>query len=184
MKTLYLFVEGPSDIIFFNSPQVRQLLLTKGYDFVECHEYENLSKVSVKGFINTIANCNVFEYIFTADKDELECITKALNKNKKEFSIRDEHKIVIVNCEIESWYLAGINDFIKTNYSLTIPTNTQGVNKEEFDKSYVPTKLDKFSFMTEIAEGYDMTLAKSRNKSFKYFIDRMDDKILNQYYGT
>lgn len=178
MKVLKLFVEGAHDKIFFSSEKITKILLSKGFDSIECYEYEHLTKIKVRKFISTIAQCSSWEFIFSADKDKLPCITKAIEENRKIFNIRNINRIVIVNCEIESWYLAGISKKIQRKYRLNIPRDTQNVTKEQFNIAYIPKITDKFSFLTEVAEEYDVRVAKTRNQSFNYFINRLENKIL------
>ena len=75
--------------------------------------------------------------------------------------------------EIESWYLAGLND--EECKRLGLPTtidNTDHISKEQF-LGLMPDRFDsKAEFMLEILRVFDHETARSKNSSFRYFMQK------------
>ena len=84
-------------------------------------------------------------------------------------------KIIIVKEEIESWYLAGVDNSFEKFKNWKIPDNTDEIEKEDFDKIYVTSFDSKKDCLIEIVKHFDFNLAMDRNASFKYFLDKLSN---------
>ena len=83
-------------------------------------------------------------------------------------------QIAIVVKEIESWYLAGLDNKQSKNLKIPILNSTDDITKEKFNQ-LIPKKFDsKLDFMTESLKCFSIETAKLKNKSFKYFIEKYD----------
>ena len=91
-----------------------------------------------------------------------------IEKVAQKYPMVDKSKIRIVQREIESWYLAGLDKINCTKYKIKYLERTDEVSKEKFD-SMIPKKLDHTSFQIEILKYFDKECAKSRNYSFDSF---------------
>ncbi|MBR0271091.1 MAG: hypothetical protein IJQ68_03745 [Methanobrevibacter sp.] len=58
--------------------------------------------------------------------------------------------------------------------NLNIPDNTEDITKEIFDKMIKDIFDSKKDAPIEIAKNFDFNLAIERNKSFKYFLEKLD----------
>ena len=74
--------------------------------------------------------------------------------------------------EIESWYLAGLDEkaLKKLGIHKRIRT-TDNVTKEEFNQ-LIPKNMPRIEFMRKILESYNVEIAKERNRSFGYFLNK------------
>ena len=156
---LYVFVEGPDDERFFE-----YMLREKEIKIVE---YAAMKQKKITDFIKSIKAMPEDDYIFSADADG-DSIEQKLEKVKMHYPICDPGKIYIVQREIESWYLAGIELGTFSSAKKKKITNTDNVSKEEF-LSMIPKNYTKILFMSEILQRYNLSLACSRNKSLAYF---------------
>jgi hypothetical protein len=87
-------------------------------------------------------------------------------------SFRGALQIVIK--EIESWYLAGMDDNFARTYNIKWYKNTDNITKEDFDKIIPKKLLPRENFMIEILKSFSMDQAKIRNKSLRYFVNKYD----------
>jgi len=86
----------------------------------------------------------------------------------------DPENILVVIKEIESWYLAGLDDHACITLDLKPCTLTDGITKEQFN-SLIPKKFDsRVNFMIEILKIFSIETAKTKNRSFRYFIEKYD----------
>jgi hypothetical protein len=170
-KKLYIFVEGDDDNRFFN--RIVKNLLKNSYNEIEIREYSQKTKEYINAFLESIRKMGA-EYICQSDLDEVPCATKRKEKLKERFSSFEENRIIVVKIEIESWYLALLNDDTckKLKIKPSEIRNTDHINKEKFN-SLIPKKFDsRVDFMVEILDCASIETAKQRNTSFKYFIDK------------
>ena len=89
-----------------------------------------------------------------------------------EYSSLNSDDIIIVNEEIESWFLAGIDDSLDTFQGFDIGQSTENIYKEDLDKMIDNSQFDsKIDFMNETAKYFDFNLAISRNNSLNIFLN-------------
>ena len=155
---LFVFVEGSDDRRFFNHYYESQK--------VNIIPYKPMTNKKITAYINS-ANALKSDYLFFADADGA-TIEHKTEKVAQKYPMVDRSKIRIVQREIESWYLAGLNKTNCTKYKIKYLERTDEVSKEKFD-SMIPKKLDHTSFQIEILKYFDKECAKSRNYSFDSF---------------
>lgn len=168
-RILFLLIEGGDDERFFKN-QVEPILLNK-YDTIKLWPYAKKSKKKIKQLLNSINKIGA-KYIFIADNNNSPCITHRREAIKRTIPQLNDSRISIVVEEIESWYLAGLDDkeaedLIKKSFS-----STDHITKEMFN-SYIPSKYDsRIDFMIEILKRYSIEIAKEKNRSFNYFKEK------------
>ncbi len=168
-KRLFILVEGEDDIRFFG--RIVKPLLVSRYDSVEIIPYASIKRVKVNNFLKSVRQMKN-DYIFVADID-----TERSVRDKKQilyyhFSNIDGKSIVIVIKEIESWYYAGLSR--ESVLALGIPdlSSTDTLTKEDFNH-LIPRKFDsRIDFMFEILKYFSLDLARMKNSSFRFFVDR------------
>jgi len=74
--------------------------------------------------------------------------------------------------EIESWYLAGLDDDASSFLGLPAFSATDTVTKEDFNE-LIPEKFDsRIDFMMEMLKYFLPGVAVGKNRSFAYFIHK------------
>lgn len=169
-RKLFLFLEGNDDEIFFT-----HLLIDKFnelYNEVQIWKYAEKTKTKRKQFIRTISNVNEWDYICFGDFNSAKCITQAKERICTKFQELDKEKILVVVVEIESWYLAGVNNSFLREIGAKIKDRASITMNKEYFERLIPEKMPKAIFQQKILENYDMKLAAKNNESFKYFIKK------------
>ena len=166
---LFIFLEGDDDERFFDrfiKPMYEQI-----YDHVQLWKYAQIKKQKVNGFLRSI-NAMQAEYLFVFDMDESPCVTDKKERCASEFEKLSEDRILIVCREIESWYLAGLNDEGCSQIGIPPSYNTDRMSKEHFDGIVPPKFVSRIDFMQEIMKVFDQNTALTRNASFGYFMQK------------
>lgn len=158
---LYVFVEGPDDNRFFT-------YLLRGLDF-KIVEYANMSQKKIADYIKSIMSIPGSDYIFTSDADGL-TIAQKTERIKAHYPYCECQKIHIVQREIESWYLAGINIEKYPSIKRRKVLNTDNTSKEDF-RALIPRRYSRITFMIELLKQYNLRLAKERNISLTQFVN-------------
>ena len=115
------------------------------------------------------------DYIFVADKNSELCITSKKQILKNKYKKINENRILLVNCEIEGWYLAGLSDAISEKLKIPDFSTTECFTKEQFN-DLIPKKfLPRRYFMRLLIDNhFHIEIAKKKNPSFNYFLEKYD----------
>ena len=170
-KRLFVLVEGDDDERFFT--KVLSPIFEQRYDRVEQPiRYAQMTKKAVVNFIKSIKSMQA-DYIFFADINSAPCVGSKKQKLSKMYKHLDRDRIIIVIREIESWYLAGLDE--KACQELKIKSKKHCINTDDLTKEQFyglnPTKSDKM-FLLEVLNRFSIEMAKNQNKSFKYFTNK------------
>ena len=170
-RRLFIFFEGDDDERFFD--RVIKPMYERIYDHVHLWKYAQAKKQKVNGFLRSI-NAMQAEYLFVSDMDESPCVTDKKARIASKFEKLSEDRILIVCREIESWYLAGLNDEGCSQIGIPPSDDTDSMSKERFD-GMVPKKfVSRIDFMQEIMKVFDRKTALTRNTSFGYFMRKCE----------
>jgi len=170
-KKLFIFVEGGDDKSFFEKVVLPEL--EEKYDVIKLICYAKEKSERVKGYLRSINSMGA-DYILITDINNSPCITAKKEKIQKRFKGIDKNRIVVVIKEIESWYLAGLEEEILKKFKMHNIKNTDTITKEQFDRM-IPRKFDsRIDFMAEILKNFSIETAKRKNSSFKYFMEKYD----------
>ncbi len=157
---LYVFIEGNDDERF----------ITWYFDklCIEIKPIKYAGKTSqyVNKFINSINAMPDSDYVFLVDSD-----TKPLEERKKDtiskYNMCSIEKVYVVETEIESWYLAGLDDCSSRKLNIKSINNTDNITKEKFYSLF--KNFCKVSTLLLILKFYDISVAKSKNTTFNIF---------------
>jgi hypothetical protein len=186
-RTLYILVEGGDDARFFE--RVVRPMFEDEFGHVQLWQYSQQEKEKVNKFLDSIRAMQgggIADLIIVADLDESPCVTDRKERIPSGFRSLSagqspgqptgpfsSTRILIVCREIESWYLAGLNDEECKRLGLTTTIdNTDRISKEQF-LDLMPDRFDsKSEFMLEILRVFDHETARSKNSSFRYFMQK------------
>lgn len=169
---IYFFVEGPDDERFVAT--VIKPIIDQKYHFF-LYQYSGKSTKKIKDFLKSIKAMNFADYFFITDINRSPCVIEKKQNLKNKYKQRiEKNKIVIVIKEVESWYLAGLDNKNCRELSLKPLQSTDDIIKENFNQ-LIPKKFDsRVDFMLEVLKRFDIGTAKRKNKSFKYFMDKIE----------
>lgn len=168
---IIVFIEGNDDERFFK--RIIKPELEKKYTRAIPFKYSCKKKIKINNYLKTIKCIGCFDYIFLTDINAAPCISAKKESKLSKYTNIDENKTIVVIKEIESWYIAGVN--VKNSEKLGIPpyNDTNNLDKEQFNK-LIPKKFDsRIDFMQEILNYFQIKTAKKKNKSCKYFFDKI-----------
>ncbi|MFZ2146879.1 MAG: hypothetical protein WAV28_06635 [Sedimentisphaerales bacterium] len=170
-KRLWVLLEGNDDERFFE--RLIKPIFENTYDFVRSWQYAQTQTKTVKDFLRSIKSMSS-DYFFWGDINNLPCVTAKKNRIKRRYGVRiDLNNVIIVVKEIESWYLAGLDDKVCKELGVRTFRKTDNITKEKFQE-LMPRKFDsRIDFMFEILKRFSMNTAKRKNKSFNYFTTKL-----------
>lgn len=157
MIELFVFVEGSDDERFF-----RWYFEERNVKIIP---YASMQKKEITGIIKSLEYRGI-DYIFTADADGAS-IEEKTDKIVEKYGV-DSQAVSIVQYEIESWYLAGIDEEETKKYKIRYYSNTDDITKEKFN-SMIPKRYTSISFKIDILKKFKVGVAKERNKTFCSF---------------
>lgn len=160
---LYCLIEGEIDETFF-----RHIL---GAENVNYYQYAKRALQKVNGFINSL-NHQKENYLFFVDADG-DSISNKKNKIMSKYPTLNPEKIFVVQYEIESWIIAGVDNKFCQKYKITyLKNNTNKVTKEMFRQYTEPMKNTKLNIILTILNSFNCLLASQRNQSFSIFYNK------------
>ena len=174
-KALYILVEGDDDERFFKKillPRLREK-----HDYIKVIQYAQKPKKFeyIKKFIKSIQSMG--DYIYVTDINDSPCITAKKQEIQDKLKNIDEDRILVVIKEIESWYLAGLDDTCSKKFRISLCDTTDDLTKKQFN-NLIPKKFgSRIAFMQEILKCFNIETAKHKNESFRYFCKKYDCKI-------
>ena len=173
-RKLFIFLEGDDDERFFE--RLIRPLYKQIYDDIRIWKYSQETKKKVTGFLNSIYKMRA-DYIFVADMDDSPCVTAKKKRITSQFKKLSEDRILVVCREIESWYLAGLNDDARRQIKIRRRFNkTDSISKEQFDRMMPQKFVSRIDFMQEIMKLFDRETASTKNTSFEYFMRKYKEE--------
>ena len=150
MTKVFIYIEGDHDEIFVNFALYGYV--KEKFD-IDLHPIPYAQK-SPKYISKSIKSKFRFEYIFLSDLDSEThpCFTSMKDEKIKKYDGLNYSKIIIVKEEIESWYLAGVDNSLNQFKDWEIPNKTDEIEKEYFDKIYINSLDSKKDCLMEIAK--------------------------------
>ena len=168
---LWILVEGNDDEKLVE--KIKPVFKEK-YESLTIWKYAQQLRKKTQGFLRSISSMQSSDYFFLHDINQSPCITARKEKVKDEYGdIIHLTKVVIVIKEIESWYLAGLNDDACKELRIKTFSKTNDITKEDFNR-IMPEKYDsRINFMQEILKRFSIETAKEKNTSFDYFMSKI-----------
>ncbi len=168
-RKLFILVEGLDDARFFD--KIIKPIFEKKYNEVMLFQYAQRKKEKVDAFLKSIKAMG--DYFYVKDINDAPCVTAKKQKIQDKLNI-DKDRIVVVIEEIESWYLAGLDNAGSKKLGMRPLVTTSHIAKEQFD-NLRPKKFDsRIDFMLEILKRFSIKTAKDKNRSFRYFLQKHD----------
>jgi len=169
-KRLWILVEGNDDERLVE--KIKYVFENK-YEFVQIWKYAQQPHKKTQGFLKSI-NSMRSDYFFLRDINQSLCITARKEKVANTYGeLIDLNKIIVVIKEVESWYLAGLDNNNCKELGLEAFDRTDETTKEQFN-SLIPNRFDsRIDFMQEILKRFCIKTAKEKNASFDYFMSKI-----------
>ncbi len=168
-KRLFIWVEGEEDKRFFE--KIIEPKLKKKYNLIETIRYSMLRKEKIDNFLKSIQAMDA-EYIFVIDINNSPCITLKKQEAQNKYRNIDTDRIIVVIKESESWYLAGLDKKSSRKFGISDYIVTDNIIKEKFNSLYSKKFNSRIDFILEILKIFSVDIAKKKNKSFRYCIDK------------
>jgi hypothetical protein len=167
-KRLFIFLEGTDDVRFFE--HIIRPRFLHAYESVDLITYASTKSVKLDRFIRGI-NAMHHDYIVVADIDQEPGVAAKKKVIMSRFTGADYQRIMIIIMEIESWYLAGLDKDNAGAVGVHDHETTDFVTKELFNKWIPRAYPSRIAFMIEVLRHFSLTVAKEKNKSFRYFLE-------------
>jgi len=141
------------------------------YDWVKIIPYAVQPKNYIDKLLKSIKSMGA-NYVYLTDINLALCITAKKQNKRNNYKNIDKEKIVVVIREIESWYLAGLDNINSQKLRISSRNTTDDLTKEQFNH-LIPKGFDsRIVFMSEIMKYFSIETAKQKNRSFSYFIEK------------
>lgn len=168
-RKLFIFVEGSDDERFFS--RIVRPRLENRYEAVEIILFACMKSVKVSRFIQGIRSLS-HDYIIVTDIDQEADVHRKKEVIMSRFDGIDDDRIVVIIREIESWYLAGLDEKSSAGLGVRFIGHTDFVTKEHFN-SWIPRRYSsRIAFMAECLRHFSLTTAVKKNRSFRFFMRR------------
>jgi len=170
-KPLFILIEGADDERFFE--RIVKPKFEETYSWVKLWKYAKEKPQKRYNFLTSIEAMNG-DYLYVADINDAPCVTSKKEAIQNKIKNCKIERMLIVKREIESWYLAGLDDTSSKNFKIKTSGDTEGISKERFDDLKPKIFDSRIDFMLEILKSFSPETAKRKNGSFKYFVDKYD----------
>ncbi len=168
-RRLFIFVEGSDDQRFFSRIVVPRL--ESVYASVEIITYACMKSVKVCRFVRSITAMD-HDFILCGDIDRERNVKAKKAMLKSRFCILSDDRIVVIIQEIESWYLAGLDDRSQRRLALSTYNRTNHITKEIFNQMIPRFYTSRIAFLADILDLFSIETALEKNRSFRYFFTR------------
>ena len=172
-RRLFILIEGSDDGRFFD--RIVKPIFEEKYDSVNILEHAQKPPKVTRTFINNInamsSDYLVADYVYVTDINNAPCITYRKQAKHRKLNILNKDRILVVVKEIESWYLAGLDEVCSRKCGVPFCPKTDDTTKEQFNR-LIPKKFDssRIVFLQEILKNFQVETAKQKNESFRYFL--------------
>jgi hypothetical protein len=164
---LFILVEGNDDQRFF-SRIIRPLFLHE-YASVELISYASMKSAKVCRYIKGLMALR-YDFIVVADIDQEPTVHHKKKVLMARFCNLHPDRVMVIVKEIESWYLAGLDDHASTVIGVRRLEHTDFLTKEHFNR-WIPRQYNsRIAFMVDCLQHFSIPVAIEKNKSFHYFI--------------
>jgi len=169
---MHVLVEGRDDRELFDA--VIRPILQGRYDHVQVWEYAGETTERRMDYLRSTQAMNA-DYFFMGDLNTSPCITERKAHLLKCYEpMLHAGRTVVVRAEIESWYLAGVDDEDCRELGIPIIRHTDSVTKKQFER-LMPARFDSVAdFMAEILNRFRIDTARAGNRSFGYLMGKLE----------
>lgn len=174
-KSLYVFVEGNDDELFFDT--VIRPLLRPHFNEVSTIKYGQQTDIWVNNFLSSIQSMSQLmevDYLFLCDINNSPCVTAKKQEAVQRYTSLEESKIVVVVREVEGWYLAGLDQDSCKQLRIRCFADTNSITKEQFNQLMPSSIRARPVFLQQILQRFSLEVAKQKNASFQYLCRRLN----------
>jgi predicted ATP-dependent endonuclease of OLD family len=172
-RFMWIFVEGKDDRRFVNA--ILLPILKKEYDYVDAWEYAQEPPKKTIDFLRAMKSMKS-DCLFLADIDDSPCVTAKKDRLLERFRhALEPAEAFVVAKEIESWYVAGVDDQACRELGIASLSRTDNLTKEQF-RRMMPKRFNDsvVDFTREILQEFRIELARVKNRSFGYLMDKLE----------
>lgn len=168
-RRLFIFIEGNDDERFFR--RIIRPLFAARYQSVELIMYACMKSTRVCKFIKSVSSLG-HDFILVADIDEEPGVIAKKRVIRHRFCAVDDDDIMVIVKEIESWYLAGVDDHAANQLGVHPPSHTDRITKEDFNRRIPRSYTSRVAYMIDILNFFSINTAKKKNRSFLFFMKK------------
>ena len=169
-KSLFVWLEGPSDELFFQ--RIVEPLLSDRYASIRSITYAQQPEDDTNKKIREVVRSHrVLDHLWLADLDpeDFPCISARKNATKCQHPLLQPDRIAVVAPEIEAWYLAGLDAAASAEIGIPEFLHTNEITKEHFRQLVPNAYVSEIAFRIEVLSSFSLEVAKQKNASFSYF---------------
>jgi len=168
-RRLFIFIEGNDDERFFR--HIVRPLFSGRYQSVELIMYACMKSTRVCKFIKSVSSLG-HDFILVADIDEAPGVKAKKDVIRHRFCAVEDDDIMVIIKEIESWYLAGVDDHAANQLGMHPPRYTDRITKEDFNRRIPRIYTSRVAYMIDILNRFSINTAKKKNRSFRFFMKK------------
>jgi hypothetical protein len=165
-RRLFILVEGNDDERFFS--RIIRPIFADMYASVEIVMFACMKNEKVYRFVRSIIEMG-HDYILCADIDREESVRAKKKVLNERYGLFENDHMVIIIREIESWYLAGLDERAQHRLGIRQYGATDYITKEIFNGMIPRHYTSRIAFMGDIITLFSPHAAQQRNRSFAFF---------------
>jgi hypothetical protein len=168
-RRLFILVEGNDDERFFS--RIIKPLFTDRYASIEIVMFACMKNEKVYRFVRSIIEME-HDFILCADIDQEPSVRAKKGVLNERYGFSENDHIIIIIREIESWYLAGLDQRAQHRIGVRQFGTTNHITKEIFNGLIPRHYTSRIAFMVDIIAMFSPHAAMERNRSFAYFCQK------------
>jgi hypothetical protein len=111
-----------------------------------------------------------YDFILVADIDQESTVHLKKQVLMARFCNLHPDRAMVIVKEIESWYLAGLDDHASAVIGVRRLQHTDFLTKEHFNRWMPRQYSSRIAFMVECLQHFSIPVAMEKNRSFQYFM--------------
>jgi hypothetical protein len=168
-RRLFILVEGNDDERFFS--RIIKPLFADVYVSIEIVMFACMKNEKVYSFVRSINEMG-HDFILCADIDREPSVRAKKGVLNERYGFFENDHIVVIIREIESWYLAGLDERAQHRLGIRQFGSTNHITKEIFNGMIPRQYTSRIAFMVDIIALFSPLAARERNRSFAYFCQK------------
>jgi hypothetical protein len=165
-RRIFILVEGNDDERFFS--RIIRPLFADMYASIEIVMFACMKNEKVYRFVRSIIEMG-HDFILCADIDQEESVRAKKKVLNERYGLFENDRMVIIIREIESWYLAGLDERAQHRLGIRHFGSTDHITKELFNSMIPRHYSSRIAFMGDILTFFSPPAARERNRSFAFF---------------
>jgi len=133
--------------------------------------YACMKREKVCRFIRSVVSMN-HDFVLVADIDQEPDVWSKKETIQHRFCAIERDNIAVIVMEIESWYMAGLDNRTAQVLGVRPVRHTDHLTKEHFNRRIPRRYHSRIAFMQDILDNFSPENALEKNRSFRYFARR------------